>query len=63
MKKSGSKVPRVELEAMGPAADLVLRRTRLASDDLFKRALKKPATAKVSTNTSLETLANLLKFF
>ena len=47
-KKSGSKTPRVELSPMGPSLDLVMRRTRLASDDLFKRALKKPATAKVT---------------
>ncbi|RUS78404.1 hypothetical protein EGW08_013818 [Elysia chlorotica] len=62
MKKSGSKVPRVELEAMGPAADLVLRRTRLASDDLFKRALKKPVTAKPKKkkNISRDDLGNKL---
>lgn len=53
MKKSGSKTPRVELEPMGPFLDLTLRRTRLASDDLFKRALKKAALAKVSHNISM----------
>ncbi|GFN84626.1 ribosome production factor 2 homolog [Plakobranchus ocellatus] len=62
MKKSGSKVPRVELEAMGPSLDLVLRRTHLASDDLFKRALKKPATAKPKKkkNISRDDLGNRL---
>jgi len=45
-KKSGTKTPRVELLPMGPDLDLTMRRTRLASNDLFKRALKKPATAK-----------------
>ncbi|XP_069128652.1 ribosome production factor 2 homolog [Argopecten irradians] len=46
MKKSGSKIPRVELEDMGPSLDLVIRRTKLASDDLFKRSLRQPKTAK-----------------
>lgn len=47
LKKSGSRTPRVELEDMGPSLDLVMRRTKLASDDLFRRALKQPKTAKV----------------
>lgn len=41
-KKSGTKVPNVELTPMGPHIDLVLRRTRLASADLWKLALKQP---------------------
>ena len=47
LKKSGSRVPRVELEEVGPAADLVLRRTKIASDDLYRRAKKRPDAAKV----------------
>lgn len=46
LKKSGSRVPRVELEEVGPAADLVLRRTKIASDDLYRRAKKRPDAAK-----------------
>jgi len=38
--KSGTKYPRVELEEIGPSLDLVLRRTQLASEDLFKTACK-----------------------
>jgi ribosome production factor 2 len=41
MKRSDQpKVPRVELEEIGPSLDLVLRRTHLASDDHFKSACK-----------------------
>jgi len=47
LKKSGSRVPRVELEEVGPVADLVLRRTKIASDDLYRRAKKRPDAAKV----------------
>ncbi|XP_060084935.1 ribosome production factor 2 homolog isoform X2 [Ylistrum balloti] len=46
MKKSGSNTPRVELEDMGPSFDFVIRRTKLASDDLYKRSLRQPKTAK-----------------
>ena len=38
--KSGTRVPRVELQDMGPHLDLVLRRTHLASDDLFNSTCK-----------------------
>ena len=47
MKKSGSRTPRVELAEMGPSVDLVMRRTRLATQDLYKRACKKPKALKV----------------
>lgn len=42
MKKSGTRVPRIELDEMGPRVDLVVRRTKLASEDLFKRSKKQP---------------------
>jgi len=40
LKKSGTRVPRIELEEIGPSIDWKLRRTQLASDDLFKTASK-----------------------
>uniref|UniRef100_A0A8C0UWC1 Ribosome production factor 2 homolog n=1 Tax=Cyanistes caeruleus TaxID=156563 RepID=A0A8C0UWC1_CYACU len=49
LKKSGCKIPRIELEEMGPSLDLVMRRTHLASDDLFKLSLKQPKGLKVCT--------------
>lgn len=49
LKKSGCKIPRIELEEMGPSLDLVMRRTHLASDDLYKLSLKQPKALKVCT--------------
>ena len=38
MKSSDPKLPRAELEEIGPSLDLVLRRSHLASEDLTKTA-------------------------
>lgn len=46
MKKSGQRIPRIELEEIGPALDLSLRRSRLASDDLYKQAKRVPKVIK-----------------
>ncbi|XP_028295420.1 ribosome production factor 2 homolog [Gouania willdenowi] len=46
LKKSGCRTPRIELEEMGPSLDLILRRTHLASDDLYKLAHKQPKALK-----------------
>merc|ERR550539_1298718 len=40
LKKSGMRVPRIELEEIGPRIDWRLRRAQLASDDLWKTATK-----------------------
>lgn len=42
LKKSGTKLPRVELEEMGPSIDLVLRRNRFADSAMMKEALRVP---------------------
>ena len=41
LRKSGSRVPRVELEEMGPMMDLEIRRTHIADDEYFTTACKK----------------------
>ncbi|XP_028809064.1 ribosome production factor 2 homolog isoform X1 [Denticeps clupeoides] len=46
LKKSGCRTPRVELEEIGPSFDLVMRRTHLASDDLYKTAHRRPKALK-----------------
>lgn len=48
LKKSNSRVPRIELEEIGPRANLICRRIKLASEDLFKEACKKPKELKVT---------------
>ena len=48
--KSGEKVPNVELANMGPFWDLTVRRTQLASDDLWKTALRQPKTSNDKKN-------------
>ncbi|CAL1264190.1 unnamed protein product [Larinioides sclopetarius] len=45
-KANESKAPSVELEEIGPRMSFVLRRHQLASEDLFKKACKKPKQLK-----------------
>lgn len=46
LKKSDSRIPYIKLEEIGPAMDLVCRRTKFASSDHFKQACKKPKELK-----------------
>ena len=45
-KSDNVRLPRVELDEIGPRMDLTLRRTHLASDDLFKTASKQIKNAR-----------------
>ncbi|XP_011703438.1 PREDICTED: ribosome production factor 2 homolog [Wasmannia auropunctata] len=55
LKKSNMRTPRIELEEIGPRADLVCRRNKFASEDLFKRACKKPKALKAKTKKNIST--------
>lgn len=61
LKKSGLKTPRIELEEIGPSMDLSIRRTKIASKDLYKLANKKPAVLKVTKkkNVTRDGLGNV----
>jgi len=52
LKQSGSKLPRVELEEVGPSMDLVFRRHHSAAEDVRKQAMRVPkaATLKLDKN-------------
>lgn len=47
MKKSATNTPRVELEEIGPSVDFKLRRTKLASADLYKLSCKQPKQLRI----------------
>ncbi|XP_062510254.1 ribosome production factor 2 homolog [Corticium candelabrum] len=46
LKKSGGKIPRIELVEIGPSLDFSMRRSHLASEDLMREALKQPKELK-----------------
>jgi len=46
LQKSGSRLPKVELEEVGPRLDLALDRHRFASDALWKQATRTPSQLK-----------------
>jgi len=65
MKKSGERVPRVELEEIGPSIDFVVRRHQFGEESLRKQALKRPKelnpkkTKNISTTIMRDTVANI----
>ncbi|CAJ1078105.1 ribosome production factor 2 homolog [Xyrichtys novacula] len=62
LKKSGCRTPRIELEEMGPSLDFVLRRTHLASDDLYKLAHRQPKALKAKKKKNISHNAFGTKF-
>lgn len=61
LKKSGLKTPRIELNEIGPSIDFTIRRTKIASEDLYKLARKQPRQLKVGVkkNISRDRLGNM----
>ncbi|KYM93156.1 Ribosome production factor 2 like protein [Atta colombica] len=53
LKKSNTRTPRIELVEIGPRADLVCRRNKFASEDLFNRACRKPNALKAKTKKNI----------
>lgn len=60
LKKSGARTPRIELNEIGPSIDFSVRRTKIATEDLYKLARKQPKELKVSKkkNISRDGLGN-----
>ena len=65
MKRSGTRIPRVELAEIGPSFDMVPRRAQLAPDELRADSLKQPPELKakkrknVTTNVFGETIGRI----
>lgn len=60
LRKSGLKTPRIELDEIGPSIDLAIRRTKIASDDLYKLSRKQPTQLRTTKkkNISRDGLGN-----
>jgi ribosome production factor 2 len=54
-KRSGQKLPRVEVEEMGPRMDLTLGREQFPDPDMLKAALKKPKGVEPRTKKNIDT--------
>lgn len=55
MMKSGTRVPKIELEEMGPRLDMVMRRVRQPAEALMKLAVEQPKTATPKKRKNIET--------
>lgn len=60
LKKSGLKTPRIEVNEIGPSIDFSVRRTKIASEDLYKLSRKQPRQLKMvqKKNISRDKLGN-----
>lgn len=54
-KRSGQKLPRIEVEEMGPRMDLTLGREMFPDPDMLKQALKKPKGSEQRTKKNIDT--------
>ncbi|ORY09426.1 Brix domain-domain-containing protein [Clohesyomyces aquaticus] len=54
-KRSGQKLPRIEVEETGPRIDFRLGRERFAEADMMKDAMKKPKTSEPRTKKNIDT--------
>merc|ERR1719223_164736 len=54
LKKSGTKLPRVELREAGPRLDLAIRRTKEASEGVRKDSMRTPRAAVVKLQKNIE---------
>lgn len=53
LKKSGTQIPKIQLEEIGPSMDLTLRRSKLATEDLRKESLRTPAQLNPSKHKNI----------
>lgn len=53
LKKSGQRTPRIELAEIGPSIDFSIRRTKIASDNLYKQSRRQPKELKVTKKKNL----------
>lgn len=54
-KRSGQKLPRIEVEEMGPRMDFTLGREQFPDPDMLKEALKKPKGTEARTKKNIDT--------
>eukprot|EP01126_Amoeba_proteus_P026691 TRINITY_DN2643_c0_g2_i1.p1 TRINITY_DN2643_c0_g2~~TRINITY_DN2643_c0_g2_i1.p1 ORF type:complete len:246 (-),score=26.23 TRINITY_DN2643_c0_g2_i1:116-853(-) len=57
MRKSGSHVPKVELQEIGPSIDFIFRREHLSSPDLRKEAMRQPKQLQQKKHKNIKTNA------
>lgn len=55
LKKSGTRIPLISLQSMGPSIDFVIGRTRMAVPDLMRQALRKPKEIKPKKEKNIST--------
>ncbi|KAI9013094.1 Brix domain-containing protein [Gaertneriomyces semiglobifer] len=54
LKKSGTRLPRVELEEMGPSCEMTVGRCRAAAPDVWKQAIRVPQELKAKKEKNIE---------